>query len=84
MRDLALCLCTLVQKGRVGPKTPSHFLLQLQNRLTSLICFFLHACFVNTGSVLPPALHMHHYIMREVKLVQDEHLWLKSIEIYIF
>ncbi len=58
---LVLRLCTPVQKGRVGRKNPSHFLLQLQNRPTSFLTFFvkgvwlsLHIRFVNTGSVLPP------------------------------
>ncbi len=36
---LVLCLCTSVQKGRVGWKTPSNFLLQLQNRPTSCFTF---------------------------------------------
>uniref|UniRef100_A0A673JA71 von Willebrand factor A domain containing 7 n=1 Tax=Sinocyclocheilus rhinocerous TaxID=307959 RepID=A0A673JA71_9TELE len=41
----------------------------------------LHVRFVNTGySVLPPTPPFQRdYIMREINLVQDEHLWLKSI-----
>ncbi len=37
---LVLSLSTPVQKGRVGWKTPSHFLLQLPNCPTSLFYFF--------------------------------------------
>ncbi len=81
---LVLRLCTSVQKFKVGPKTPSHFLLQLQNRPTSLASFvYLHVCFVNTGSVLTPELRMRHYVICEFKLVQDERLKLKRIEMFI-
>ncbi len=60
--QLVLRLCTPVQKGRVGWKTPSHFLLQLQIVRCRCFTFFckgcliysLHIHFVNTGSVLPP------------------------------
>ncbi len=40
LERLVLCLCTSDQKGRVGWKTPSNFLLQLQNYLTSFFPFF--------------------------------------------
>ncbi len=48
------------------------------------ILLFLHVRFVNTVSVLPPTSRVT-YVMHDVKLVEDEHLWLKkSILIYIF
>ncbi len=43
----------------------------------------MHICFVNTGSVLPPMSCMRDYVMCEVELVQDKHLWLKKyINVY--
>ncbi len=98
MHDLKYCvimleksprLCTPVQKGSVGWKR--HPSTSNMPDIIVLPFFFikgvwlsLHVCFVNTRSVLPSTSHMRDYVMREVKLVQDEHLWLKSIYICIF
>ncbi len=60
-RSCVVCSSSVyfVQNGWVGLKTPSHFLLQLQNRASKPffvkgIWLSLHVRFVNNGSVLPP------------------------------
>ncbi len=83
----------LGSKGRVVWKTPSHFSSNFKIVWRHLYLFLkdlwlsLHVCFVNTvllSAYVTCDLSNATTLRCEVKLVQDEHFWLKSIETFFF